>query len=100
MPTTKKVGKKAGHNEKMIELRIRLWTNDIAETKGEIVPKHSWDSGMIYMQRNASHGIEPKNPRPFHSAMGLTAAIEKVLIEHGVYFHPSRTTRKYFSTGE
>jgi hypothetical protein len=97
MPKTKAASKQAKTNEKMIELRIRLWTNAIAKTKGEIIPKHAWDSGMIYMQRNSSHGIEPKKTRPFHSLMGLTASIEKVLIEHGVQLHPSRTTRKYFA---
>jgi hypothetical protein len=90
--------RKAAPNEKMIELRIRLWTNNISETAGEIIPKHAWDSGMIYMQRNASHGIEPKKPKPFHSLMGLTASIEKVLINHGVQLRQSRTTRKYFET--
>jgi hypothetical protein len=97
MPKTNAASRQAEPNEKMIELRIRLWTNAIAKTKGEIIPKHSWDSGMIYMQRNTSHGIVPKKPRPFHSAMGLTAAIEKVLIEHGIQFHASRTTRKCFT---
>ena len=80
----------------MIEIRVRFWTNSIAETKGEIIPKHSWDGGMVYMQPNASHGIEPHKPKPFHSMMELPAVIEKVLHKHGVKLHHGTSSRKYF----
>lgn len=99
MPNTNPQSRQAKLNEKMIELRIRFWTNDIAETKGEILPKHAWDSGVVLMERNTSHEIEPENPKPFHSAMDLPAVIEKVLIEHGIQLHSGRRSRKYFVTG-
>lgn len=90
--------RQARHTEKMIELRIRFWTNDIAETRGEIIPKHAWDAGVVLMERNHSHDIEPSNPKPFHTLMDLSAVIEKVLIQHGVQLHPTRQTQKYFVT--
>ena len=86
---------KAQKNEKMLELRIRFWTNDLAETEGEIIPKHAWDSGVVVMDRNLSHGIEPGSPTPFGSTMGLLSVIEKVLISHGIRLHPSKKSRKY-----
>ena len=88
--------RQAAHNEKMIEVRVRFWTNDIAEAGGEIIPKHSWDAGVVHMQRNASHGIEPENPKPFHTLMDLPAVIEKVLLKHGIKLHHGTSSRKYY----
>jgi len=47
----------ADKNERMIELKVRFWTNNIARPKrgGLIVPKHAWDSGVVRMDRNGSH---------------------------------------------
>ena len=87
--------KEAAHGQKMIEVKIRFWTNDIAEGKGKIVPKHAWSSGVVRMEGNKSHSIEPENPLPFHSLMDVSAAIEKVLINHDIVLHPSRRTKKY-----
>jgi len=97
MPDTP-ISTAARHNEKMIELRIRLWTNDLAEVKGEIIPKHAWDSGVVFMEKNQSHGIDPANPKPFHSLSELPSMIEAVLIKHGIKLHPSPRSRKYFAT--
>jgi hypothetical protein len=88
--------KQARQTEKMIEIRIRLWTNDIAATKGEIVPKHAWDSGVVFLERNQSHEIQPSNPKPFHTLLELPSVLEKLFIKHGIQLHPSRQTRKYF----
>ena len=49
------------------------------------------------MERNRSHGIDPGNPKPFHTLMDLSAVIEKVLIEHGVVLHRSRKMKKYIA---
>lgn len=100
MPDTNLQSRQAKLNEKMIELRIRFWTNDIAKTKGEILPKHAWDGGVVLMERNTSHEIEPENPKPFHSVMDLPAVIEKVLIEHGVQLHSGPRSQKYLATGD
>jgi hypothetical protein len=87
----------AKQGEKMIEVKLRFWTNDIAAEEGKVVAKHAWTSGVGRMERNKSHGIEPGNPRPFHSLLDAAAAIEKVLIEHGVVLHPSPRMRKYLA---
>lgn len=89
--------KEAKHGEKMIEVKIRFWTNDIAKGNGRILPKHAWTSGVIRMEANQSHGIVPGNPRPFHSLLDIGAVIEKVLVEHGIVLHPSQKMRKYVS---
>jgi hypothetical protein len=88
-------GEKAEVGERMIQISIRFWTNKIANGKGRIVPKHAWSSGMVRMEANATHGIKPKKPTPFHSLMDINSAIEKVLVEHGIVLHSSRNARKY-----
>lgn len=86
---------KAKRGERMIEVRVRLWTNDIAKGKGWIKPKHAWTQGVVSMDRNESHDIIPGYPRPFNSLMELPAVIEKVLIQHGVTLHLASKMEKY-----
>jgi hypothetical protein len=81
--------------ERMIEVKIRFWTNEIAKDPGQILPKNAWTAGMVRMERNNSHGIIPQNPAPFHSLLDIGAVIEKVLIAHGVKLHPSKKMQKY-----
>jgi hypothetical protein len=45
-------------------------------------------------------GCTPAVGLKLATEMGLTAVIEKVLIEHGVKLHPSRTTRKYLAVAD
>ena len=85
----------AKHGEKMIEIKLRFWTNDIAEEKGNIVPKHAWTSGVVRIERNDSHEIQPSNPLPFHSLLDIGAVVEKVLIKHEIVLHPGRRDQKY-----
>jgi hypothetical protein len=61
MPTNKidAAAQEAKHGEKMIEVKLRFWTNDIAEKKGDVIPKHAWSSGVVRVERNDSHGIKP-----------------------------------------
>lgn len=88
-------GTKAKLGQRMIEVRVRFWTNEIVEGKGWIRPKHAWTRGVISMERNESHGIVPSYPRPFNSLMELPAIIEKVLIQHGVTLHLASKMDKY-----
>ncbi len=92
--------REAAQGERMIEVKVRFWTNELAEGQGMIRPKHAWSSGVVRMTRNPSHGIVPGAPAPFHSLMDLTAVIEQVLIAHGVTLHPSRTMEKYFDVSD
>jgi hypothetical protein len=87
--------KEAAQGEKMIEVKIRFWTNDIAPEAGKVVPRHAWTAGVVRIERNRSHGIEPSNPKPFHTLLDVGAVIEQALLEHGVVLHPSRRMRKY-----
>jgi hypothetical protein len=98
MPTKKDIAaQEAKHGEKMIEVKIRFWTNDIASEPGTILPKHAWTGGVVRIEPNKSHGIVPGSPQPFNSLMDLSAVIEKVIIAHDIVLHPSRKMKKYFS---
>ncbi len=92
-----RAAKHAHHGEKMIEVKVRFWTDKIAAQKGKIIPKSAWTSGVVRIERNAAHGIRPSAPVPFNSLLDLGTAIEKVLIKHGVALRPSRKMRKYVS---
>ena len=86
---------KPKYGEKMIEVKLRFWTNEIADVEGYVVPKHAWVSGVVRMERNDSHGIVPDWPRHFNSLMAIPAAIEKTLIQHGIVLHRDRNMDKY-----
>ena len=79
--------REAPFGERMIEVKLRFWTDGIAEGKGRIKPKHAWTRGMVTIERNAAHGILPVRGRPFNSLMEIPSAVEKVLMEHGIQLH-------------
>jgi hypothetical protein len=83
------------YGKKMIEVKIRFWTNDIAAKKGAIIPRHAWTSGVVRMEPNKAHGIVPKNPTFFYSLLDIGAVVEKVLIAHDITLHRSNKMRKY-----
>lgn len=89
--------KDAKHGQKMIEVKVRFWTDDMATEERRIIPKHAWTAGVVRIERNEAHGTTPAPPVPFNSLLDLGAAIEKVLVEHGVVLHTSRKMRKYFA---
>jgi hypothetical protein len=99
MPTKKDAAPlDAKQGERMIEVKLRFWTNDISPEKGKIIPKHAWAAGVVRMEGNKSHGIAPSSPRPFHSLLDVGAVIEKVLIEHDIVLHAGRKMKKYVAT--
>jgi hypothetical protein len=85
----------AAHGEKMIEVKIRFWTNNLADDPDSVLPKHAWSGGVVRVKRNRSHGIEPGRPRPFNSLLEIGAVVGKVLIEHGIVLHASQRMRRY-----
>jgi hypothetical protein len=85
----------AAHGEKMIEIKVRFWTNDLAAGKDKVRPKHAWTSGVVRIERNGSHDISPKAPVPFNSIGEIATKIEKVLIDHGIALHRSDRMAKY-----
>ena len=94
------VAREARHGEKMIEVKIRFWTDEISSEPGKIVPKQAWAGGVVRIAPNKSHGIVPKNPIPFNSLLDVGAKIEQVLIDHGVVLRRSRRMKKYMSGEE
>ena len=96
MAGAKEIEKREAHyGEKMIEIKVRFWTNDIVEGKDKIRPKHAWTSGVVRIKNNKSHGIKSKGPVPFNSLMDITEKIEKVLIDHDIKLHLSNRMYKY-----
>jgi hypothetical protein len=87
--------REAEYGKRMIEVKVRLWTDDLAGGKGRIQPKHAWSAGVVRITRNEAHGIVPEKPVPFNSLMEIPSKIEKVLIDHGIEIHPSRRMTKY-----
>ena len=93
----KAADREARHGEKMIEVKIRFWTDGLASEAGKIVPKHAWAAGVVRMDSNRSHGISPENPVPFNSLLDVGAKIEQVLLDHGIVLHRSTRMKKYLS---
>ena len=85
----------AKHGEKMIEVRIRFWTDSLAEVSGHIKPKHCWSAGMVSVPKNGSHGINSGDPKAFNSLMELTNAIEQAMIDAGIRMHTGRKRELY-----
>ena len=85
----------AVHGAKMIEVRVRFWTDKIAATKGQIIPKNAWDSGVVIVSTNHSHEIDASTPLPFNSMAELPAKIEKALITQGIKLHRDARSRKW-----
>ena len=84
----------APHGDKMIEVRIRFFTNDIASEKDHVLPKHAWDNGMVMMDSNKAHEIKPGEPEPFNSILELQGVIVKVLKDHKIRLRPTPKTKK------
>jgi hypothetical protein len=87
--------REATYGKKMIEVKVRFWTNDLAEEKGKIRPKHGWGSGLVRIAPNDSHGIKSGEPVLFNSLSEIPAKIEKVLIDQGITIHKSNRMKKY-----
>lgn len=86
--------------KKMIRLSVRFWTNNIADKKGTVRPKHGWSSGVVKLEANPQHGIKAGKPFVFRSLLEMGSAIEKSLIAGGIRLHPSDKTLRYSSSAE
>jgi hypothetical protein len=95
MPRNQTAAKEAKYGQKMIEVKVRFWTDQIAKKKDKVIPKHAWAAGTVRIKRNDAHGIGPSSPIPFNSLLDLGLSIVKVLIAHGVILHPGRKMKKY-----
>jgi hypothetical protein len=88
--------KEAKYGERMIEVKVRFWTDEIEDAK-KIRPRHGWSSGVVRMAGNKSHAIVPGPARPFNSLMEIGSVIERVLIEHDIVLHHSGKMRNYLT---
>jgi hypothetical protein len=86
--------RQARQGEKMLELRVHLFTNGIAKN-GKIQPRHAWGCGTVSMERNDAHGVIPQKPKMSNSLLELPGTVEKTLIDHGIAILPSRRMKKY-----
>jgi hypothetical protein len=93
-------GVRANANERMIEIKLRFWTNNIASKKGYVIPKHAWTSGMVRMEKNKTHGIMAMKPKPFNSLMDIGSVIEKILLAHGVVLRTGKKMKRYIEKGQ
>jgi hypothetical protein len=96
----KGTAREAKYGEKMIEVKVCFFTDRIADSAAEVVPKNAWTRGAVRIDTNKSHGISPQDPLIFNSLLELPAVIEKVLINHGIILHRSPKMRKYVSNSE
>lgn len=87
---------RAPYGERMIEISMKFWTNNISTKDGYIVKKECWDSGVIRLTTNKAHGIKQNgSPVPFHSLLELPRAIEKVVMTHGIKLRIGSRSQKY-----
>ena len=89
--------REAKHGQKMISVNVRFWTDELASEEGKIIPKNAWVHGVVRLETNASHGIEPSRPIPFNSLMELPLAIEELLIREGIVLHPNSRMKRYLA---
>jgi len=88
--------REAKHGEKMIEIKVRFWTDQIAPEEGHIKPRHCWDSGLVRIKSNKSHGLEPQDKAVmFRSLMDIARAIEDCFTENGIKIHLDNYSSKY-----
>jgi hypothetical protein len=94
MPETVEA-REAAHGQRMIEVRVRFWTNNIVEGKGKVLPKHAWGAGVVRLEPNSAHGISSGQPLTFNSLLELPWRIERLVREQGIVLHLSNQERKY-----
>lgn len=90
--------REAKFGKRMIEVKVRFWTNNIAEKEGEIRPKVCWERGVVRMERNNVHGITPEYPVPFNSMTEILPKIEHVLKIHGIKVVRTKTAKGLYTT--
>jgi hypothetical protein len=89
--------REAKHGEKMIELKVRFWTDGLSPERGKVLAKHAWTSGVVRIERNKAHGIIPSKPVPFNSLLGVGTALEETLKRNGVVLHRGCGMKKYLA---
>ena len=95
MPREEETAVPAEHGKKMIEIKIRFFTDAIAP-EGQVVPRQGWTCGVALVTPNSLHGITSLNhPIVFNTWSEMNVAIEKALIEANVKLRPYGRMQKY-----
>jgi hypothetical protein len=71
-------------------VEVLFWTNNIAEKEGEVIPRHTWDCGVVKIpvEKNPRHGLKNVgNPIPFHGLNDIERAVRKCLRNHEIVQH-------------
>ncbi len=90
--------REAEYGKRMIEVKVRFWTDNIAEGEGRILPKVCWERGVVRMERNDAHSITPDYPVPFNSMTEILPKIEQVLKTHGIKVVRTKTAKGLYTT--
>jgi hypothetical protein len=97
--TQEQEAREAARGERTLTLKVRFWTDKIAEGEGQIVPRHVWGKGMVIVEANRSHGLNRTGEGvAFNSLLELPRAIEKALIAEKITVHPATRERKYLAS--
>ena len=80
---------KANYGEKTIKVTLSFWTNGHAD-KGYVVPKHAWDSGMVHVAVNKTHGIASISGVKFRSLSEIGDSVRTALEKSGVHLQRSK----------
>ena len=73
-------------DNKTIAVTIHFFTDNIAEEKGEVVPKVCWEKGTVSVRANKRHGIPATYAYNFNCKEDIPAAIEKAVREAQIKF--------------
>jgi hypothetical protein len=87
--------REAKYGKRMIEVKVRFWTNDLADGTGRVTPGHAWGAGLVRIAPNEPHGIKRGKALMFNSLAEIPAKIEQVLIAHEVTIHKSTKMKRY-----
>jgi len=83
----KKMEKNISYGKRMIEIKVRFFTSQIASAKNKYLMKHCWDAGVVRIAPNHEHGIKAHQPIPFSSLPEILVKIEKLLKVNGIKLH-------------
>jgi hypothetical protein len=78
----------AEYGKKSIKVTLYFWTDNLGG-EGKILPKHAWDSGMVYVGANKEHRISKTKNVRFPSLPQIGESVKKAVMEAGVILHPS-----------
>ncbi len=90
----------AKRENKMIEVRVKFWTNAREDdaTEWKTMKATGYGAGLVTLPRNDLHDIGPASPVHFHTMGQILPAIEEILARAGVRIVNSRE-ESFFRVG-